>query len=154
VNPAWVAIGLAAAGLAALVYATPRAGAAENEPAGHRAWQIWECHPNAGCRMRGRPLGKTACLLDLADLTMKVADGSRWACVSIEEREDEAMIEIDGRLVNPAHIVSAEIETRHYVNGSASKLVVTLDNGQRIEREHGFGFDVYAALDKIRGRHG
>ncbi len=62
------------------------------------------------------------------------------------------MIEIDGKLVNPARIVTAEIETRHYANGSASKLVVTLDNGQRIEREHGFVFDAYATLDKIRGK--
>lgn len=60
------------------------------------------------------------------------------------------MIEIDGRLVNPAHIVSAEVETRHYMNGSASSLVVKLADGTRIVREHGHGFDAWATLDRIK----
>ena len=60
------------------------------------------------------------------------------------------MIEIDGKLINPAHIVSAEVETRHYMNGSASWLVVKLDDGREIRREHGWGFDAFAALDKIK----
>jgi hypothetical protein len=60
------------------------------------------------------------------------------------------MIEIDGKLLNPAHIVSAEVETRHYMNGSESRLVVRMDDGTRISREHGFGFDAFAVLDKIR----
>jgi hypothetical protein len=64
---------------------------------------------------------------------------------------EDAMIEIDGKLINPAHIVSAEVETRHYMNGSASQLVVKLDDGSRIVREHGFGFDAFAALAKIKG---
>jgi len=41
------------------------------------------------------------------------------------------MIEIDGKLINPAHVVSAEVETRHYMNGSTS--------------------DAFAALAKIKG---
>jgi hypothetical protein len=60
------------------------------------------------------------------------------------------MIEIDGKLINPAHIVSAEVETHHYINYSASQLVVRMDDGSRIVREHGFGFDAFAALDKIK----
>lgn len=60
------------------------------------------------------------------------------------------MIEIDGKLINPTHIVSAEVETRHYMNGSASWLVVKLDDGSEIRREHGFGFDAWAELAKIR----
>lgn len=86
-SPAWIAAAIAGAGVFALAFAAPRAKAAENEPPGHRVWQIWECPPNAECRMRGRPLGKTACLLDLTDLAMKVGDGSRWACVSIQKLE-------------------------------------------------------------------
>jgi len=61
------------------------------------------------------------------------------------------MIEIDGKLINPAHVVSAEVETRHYMNGSASQLVVKLDDGSRIVREHGFGFDVSPIVAKIKG---
>lgn len=55
------------------------------------------------------------------------------------------MVEIDGILINPAHVVSAEIEQRFYANGSASYLIVKLSNGHVIRREHGHGFDVYAA---------
>lgn len=62
------------------------------------------------------------------------------------------MIEIDGKLINPAHIVSAEVETRHYMNGSVSQLVVELDDGSRIVRERGFGFDAFFALAKIKGQ--
>ena len=61
------------------------------------------------------------------------------------------MIEIDGTLINPAHVVSAEVETRHYMNGSSSRLVVKMDDGSRIVQEHGFGFDAFAALTKIKG---
>jgi hypothetical protein len=60
------------------------------------------------------------------------------------------MIEINGKLVNPAMIVSAEVETRHYVNGSSSCLVIFMCDGRIIRAEHGFGFDAFAVLDKIR----
>jgi hypothetical protein len=60
------------------------------------------------------------------------------------------MIEIDGILINPFRIVSAEIETRHYMNCSVSRLVVTLDGGRKIIKEHGFGFDAYAVLNQIK----
>lgn len=60
------------------------------------------------------------------------------------------MIEIDGKLINPAHIISAEVETRHYMNGSSSQLVVKMDDGSRFVREHGFGFNAFDALAKIK----
>ena len=60
------------------------------------------------------------------------------------------MITIDGKLINPQYVVSAEVETRHYMNGSSSYLVVRLTDGQTIRREHNLGFDVYAAFDKIQ----
>lgn len=62
-----------------------------------------------------------------------------------------APVELRGQSINPAHVVSAEVETRHYMNGSASQLVVKLDDGSWIIREHGFGFDAFAALAKIKG---
>jgi hypothetical protein len=60
------------------------------------------------------------------------------------------VIDIGGKLVNPDHIMSAEVETSHYANGSASKLVVKMVDGSSIVREHGFGFDAWTTLDKIR----
>lgn len=64
------------------------------------------------------------------------------------------MIEIDGKLINPALIVSAEVANRFYANGSSSTLVVTFTNGSQFRREHGHGFDAFAALEKIKGaRH-
>ena len=61
------------------------------------------------------------------------------------------LIAIGEKLVNPTHIVSAEVETHHYMNGSTSQLVVKLDDGSRIVREHGFGFDVSPIVAKIKG---
>ena len=63
------------------------------------------------------------------------------------------MIRIGEKLINPAHIVSAEIDTRHYMNGSASYLVVHLNDGQTIRREHGWGFDAWATLKQIETSH-
>lgn len=83
-TPAWIALAVTAAGVFALAYAAPRARAAE-EPPGHRSWQLWQCTPGEACRTRGRPLGRTACLLDLASLTNVLPTGSRVACVHIEE---------------------------------------------------------------------
>lgn len=60
------------------------------------------------------------------------------------------MIDIAGKLVNPALISSAEIESRFYMNGSATWLVVRLSNGEEVRKEHGFGFDAFAALERIR----
>jgi hypothetical protein len=60
------------------------------------------------------------------------------------------MINIGGKLVNPAHIVSAEVQNRFYMNGSTSYLVVCMDDGSRFSREHGYGFDAHATLAKIQ----
>lgn len=59
------------------------------------------------------------------------------------------MIKIVDKWVNPANIVSAEVETRCYVNGTVSWLVVKLADGSVIRHEHGYGFDAWKALDKI-----
>lgn len=60
------------------------------------------------------------------------------------------MIEIDGKLINPAHIVSAEVATVGSASGGGPALVVTVWGGMRICRRHGFGFDAYAELRKIQ----
>jgi hypothetical protein len=59
------------------------------------------------------------------------------------------MIRIRDRLINPARVTQAQVETRHYVNGSASYLIVRLDDGSVIQEEHGYGFDAWDALKKI-----
>lgn len=86
-NPAWIALSVSAAGLAALFVFAPLARAAENEaPAGHRSWQLWSKEPgDTEWRRRAHPLGQTACLLDMQDLTMKAPSGTRAACVRIEK---------------------------------------------------------------------
>ena len=38
---------------------------------------------------------------------------------------------------------------RHYMNASISTLVVRMSDGSRIVREHSFGFDAFAALERI-----
>lgn len=81
----WISALMAAAGLAALAVFAPLAKAADSKsPPG---WTLWECPPVPGvCRVRGRPLGKTACLLDMASLAIVVASGTRLACISITEK--------------------------------------------------------------------
>jgi hypothetical protein len=60
------------------------------------------------------------------------------------------MITVANKLINPAFIASAEIETRDYMNGSTHWLVVRLAGGQEIRKEHGYGFNAFAELDHIR----
>lgn len=59
------------------------------------------------------------------------------------------MVSIGGQLINPDHIISAEVETRHYMNGSKAELVIRLTGGRQIRKEHGHGFDAYADLDRL-----
>lgn len=64
------------------------------------------------------------------------------------------MVDIDGVHINPAHVVSAEVEQRFYMNGSTAFLVVHLVDGRTIRREHGYGFDAFATLKRIREGNG
>lgn len=59
------------------------------------------------------------------------------------------MINIDGKMVNPSCIMSAEIETSHYMNGSVSKLIVKMIDGSAIVREHGPYFNAFKTLKAI-----
>lgn len=59
------------------------------------------------------------------------------------------VIDIGGVRINPALVETAQIETRHYMNGSASWLVVKMAGGNIIRKEHGWGFNAFDALGKI-----
>lgn len=59
------------------------------------------------------------------------------------------MVRIAGSLVNPAFIVSAKIESRDYMNGSAHWLVVRMADGSEIRKEHGYGFNAFEELKRI-----
>jgi len=60
------------------------------------------------------------------------------------------MIYVAGSYINPAFVASAKIETRDYMNGSAHWLVVRMADGSEIRKEHGYGFNAFAELDRIR----
>lgn len=60
------------------------------------------------------------------------------------------LIELGGKLINPNRILSAELDTRHYMNGSRSFLLVSLEGGERLCLEHGYGFDAFATYDKLK----
>lgn len=59
------------------------------------------------------------------------------------------IVNIAGEFINPAFVVSAKVDTRHYMNGSQSTLVVTMSNGHEIRKDHGYGFDAWAELIKL-----
>lgn len=59
------------------------------------------------------------------------------------------MIKIDGVLINPRHITFAEVQTWHNTNGSDSSLFIKFTNGTTLRKQHGFGFDAFAALREI-----
>lgn len=59
------------------------------------------------------------------------------------------MIYITGSYVNPAFIVSAKVESRDYMNGSAHWLVVSMSDGSEIRKEHGYGFNAFEELKRI-----
>ena len=82
-SPGWLALAMAAAGIAALANAAPRAWSAEGERP--RQWRIQVCDA-AGCELRGKALsGPTACSLDLASLAIVVESGKRLSCVKAKE---------------------------------------------------------------------
>lgn len=64
------------------------------------------------------------------------------------------MIKINGVLINPRHVVFAEVQTWHNTNGSDSSLFIKslfikFANGTTLRKQHGFGFDAFAALKEI-----
>ena len=56
------------------------------------------------------------------------------------------LVNIAGKFINTDHVVSAEVDTIHYMNGSESTLVVRLAGGGEIRKKHGYGFDAWAEL--------
>ena len=84
-SPAWIALGLTAAGIAALSWATPRARAAEQPPAG-RVWAIERC-VGERCEVLGwRYSGPTACAVDAQSerIGKQVESGVRLVCVRLD----------------------------------------------------------------------
>ena len=59
------------------------------------------------------------------------------------------MITIAGKLINPDQVKTAEVDTRHYMNGSESCLVIVFNDGTIFRQRHGYGFDAWAALKKL-----
>ena len=85
-SPAWIAAGLAAAGIVALAYAAPRARAAELDAA--RPWVLWEVSPDRAMPMaRGTYTARTACEVDLASLANVLPKASRLTCVRTKDGE-------------------------------------------------------------------
>ena len=79
-NPAWIALGLTAAGIAALAYATPRARAAEPERQ-ERPWLLWSLEPGRAMpTLRGTYTVSTACEVDLVSLANVLPKGARLSC--------------------------------------------------------------------------
>lgn len=64
------------------------------------------------------------------------------------------IVNIAGETINPAYVVSAKVDTRHYMNGSKSTLVVTMVNGHVIRKDHGYGFDAWAELIHLEAAMG
>lgn len=60
------------------------------------------------------------------------------------------MIDIGkSKSINPAYVVSVEIDRRHYMNGSDSWILITMADGSKLVRQHGYGIDIYAIKEAI-----
>ena len=78
----------AALGVAAVVIGVGPARAAEREDRYPPTHQLLVCEPGKDCERRGRPMGATACNLDLASerMTAGLPSGTWLACVRVGER--------------------------------------------------------------------
>ncbi len=84
-SPTWIPLALAAAGIAALAYAAPRARASEQPPK-DRAWAIERCHDDK-CEVLGwRYSGPTACAVDAASARIgrEQPSGVRLVCIKFD----------------------------------------------------------------------
>ena len=60
------------------------------------------------------------------------------------------MIDVgNGKSINPQFVISCEIDHRHYMNGSDSFLRIRMSDGSEINRQHGYGIDIYAIKEAI-----
>lgn len=55
----------------------------------------------------------------------------------------------NGKSVNPQYVASCEIDTRHYMNGSESELIIRMADGSLIRRTHGYGVDIYKIKEDL-----
>ena len=82
----WVVAAMVSVGVIALVRGgCPSARAAEVEPPSPRTHQLTVCQPGQDCERRGRPMGATACSLDMASERMLAGlpSGTWIACVRV-----------------------------------------------------------------------
>jgi len=84
-SPAWIAVALTAAGIAALAFGAPRATAAEPE---RRTWAIERCVADQCDLLPARYSGPTACALDVASerIGRQMPSGVRLSCVKETKR--------------------------------------------------------------------
>ena len=62
------------------------------------------------------------------------------------------MIDVgNNKSINPIHVISCEIDTMHYMNGSESTLYIKMADGSTISRRHGYGIDIYKIKEAIDG---
>lgn len=85
----WLLLGpaVALAGLMLVVTFAPRAKAAVEmlyEPDDTRTHVIMECKPNQPCAPRGRPVGQTACNMDITGVAITAEKGTRLQCVRVK----------------------------------------------------------------------
>jgi hypothetical protein len=72
------------AGLMLVVTFAPRAHAAADHDRPTATHIILECKPNQPCRERGRPVGKTACDMDITGVAITAEKGTRLQCVRVK----------------------------------------------------------------------
>ena len=64
------------------------------------------------------------------------------------------MVQVDDVAVDVDRIVTVKMDNQFYMNGSVSTLVVHLDSGAVIRREHSRWFNAHAAHDQIKKAKG
>ncbi len=87
---AWLLLGpaMALAGVILFTVASSRARAAVEmlyEPDDTRTHVIMECKPSQPCAPRGRPLGQTACTMDITGVAITAEKGTRLKCERVKK---------------------------------------------------------------------
>lgn len=76
---------VALAGVIVFTIYAPRARAADDVGRTPRTHIILECKPNQPCRERGRPVGQTACNMDIIGVAITAEKGTRLQCVRVKQ---------------------------------------------------------------------
>lgn len=86
----WLYLGpaMVLAGVILFTIASPRARAAVEmlyEPNDTRTHVIMECKPNQPCAPRSRPMGQTACTMDITGVAIFAEKGTRLRCERVKK---------------------------------------------------------------------